>query len=256
MIPFFANTTFSIRTYIKHITVGYAGLILRDVKISLDVVYHITINTKVNYNFDIIIPWIYILMYVVHKQRDIPVDSMLLSLSFDIGCCLLCCMVVWFSDCLSSLPPYPTKHRCTMNNNNICDHPPNHILHSLHLVTFPTNQCAEIHLCLFVSSYHLCVVSGNWAQIISVPVLHTSHNVWLSPIRTWARQDYHFIYTCAIICMLLCGIHSFHCWPNFIPIPLSHSSHPLTTVHEIKNRGWWHWWLMSVFYNFNHLLSI
>ena len=131
MIPFFANTTFSIRTYIKHITVGYAGLILRDVKISLDVVYHITINTKVNYNFDIIIPWIYILMYVVHKQRDIPADSMLLSLSFDIGCCLLCCMVVWFSDCLSSLPPYPTKHRCTMNNNNICDHPPTHILHSL-----------------------------------------------------------------------------------------------------------------------------
>lgn len=94
MIPFFANTTFSIRTYIKHITVGYTGLILRDVKISLDVVYHITINTKVNYNFDIIIPWIYILMYVVHKQRDIPADSMLLSLSFDIGCCLLCCMVV------------------------------------------------------------------------------------------------------------------------------------------------------------------
>ena len=175
-------------------------------------------------------------MYVVHTQRDIPADSMLLSLSFDIGCCLLCCMVVWFSYCLSSLPPYPTKHKmCTMNNNNICDHPPTHIMHSLHLVTLLTNQCVEIHLCLFVSSYHLFVVSGNWAQIISIPFLHTSHNVWLSPIRTWARQDYHSIHTCAIICMLLCGIHSFLADPPSVPILLCHSSQ--TTVHEIKNRG-------------------
>ena len=109
--PFFANTTFSIRTYIKHINVGYAGLILRGVKISLDVVisYHNQYKSKLQL-------WYYhscgsILMYEVHKQRDIPADSMLLSLSFDIGCCLLCCMVVWFSDCLSSLPPYPTKQR-------------------------------------------------------------------------------------------------------------------------------------------------
>ena len=66
-------------------------------------------------------------MHVVHKQRDILADSMLLSLSFD-------CCAVWLYDSPIAYPLCPLTQR-----NKDMHNEPTHILHSLHLVTLPSN---------------------------------------------------------------------------------------------------------------------
>ena len=147
-----------------------------------------------------------------------------------IVCCFLyhsisvvACCAVWLYDSPIAYPLCPLTQRNKDMHNEQQQYmwPPT----NPHIALTPSCDLALKSVCrdssMFAFFFNITSNSGNWAQIISIPFLHTSHNVWLSPIRTQSRQDYHFIHTCAIICMLLCGIHSFLADPPSVPTALS-----------------------------------